>query len=418
MEEDDYGRGGLLMEQEREDDYGRGGLPIITLGETLNQAYFVVRKLGWGNFSTVWLCWHPSHNRFYAVKIVKSDEQYTAGAREEIDGLTRASGKKEIVGFVESFSIVRDTGSHICIVTEVLGPSLLTVLKETDYQDRSPEALQSRLRMVRAVARGMLQGLAALEKCKLIHTDIKPENVLLTRSELEICDEALETLGMVLRNEELPIDAICSNSVSRRLNLNKRMKVSIRTMMTQIRRFRKQLKEPNGKRELTVKVADLGNAVHVSNRANEEIQTLQYRSPESILCAGYNYTADVFSAACTLYEMAVGDYLFDMREESNDEKERLEHLHLMALIIGDLKADHFIHGSRYNHFFENGTLRKCVDFEKDEMPRPIVNQLLDHGWHPYEAYKFAGFLLKMLRLDPARRPTAEECLELEWLTEE
>ena len=46
--------------------------------------YHVIRKLGWGHFSTVWLCWDTETKRFVALKIVKSAEHYTDAARDEI----------------------------------------------------------------------------------------------------------------------------------------------------------------------------------------------------------------------------------------------------------------------------------------------------------------------------------------------
>lgn len=34
-----------------------GGYYPVTIGDLFNGRYHVVRKLGWGHFSTVWLCW-------------------------------------------------------------------------------------------------------------------------------------------------------------------------------------------------------------------------------------------------------------------------------------------------------------------------------------------------------------------------
>ncbi len=46
--------------------------------------YHVIRKIGWGHFSTVWLCWDTLAQRFVALKIVKSAEHYTEAALDEI----------------------------------------------------------------------------------------------------------------------------------------------------------------------------------------------------------------------------------------------------------------------------------------------------------------------------------------------
>uniref|UniRef100_A0A1B0CUW4 non-specific serine/threonine protein kinase n=1 Tax=Lutzomyia longipalpis TaxID=7200 RepID=A0A1B0CUW4_LUTLO len=44
-------------EQEDVSQYCRGGYHPIVIGDVFDNRYRVVRKLGWGHFSTVWLCW-------------------------------------------------------------------------------------------------------------------------------------------------------------------------------------------------------------------------------------------------------------------------------------------------------------------------------------------------------------------------
>ena len=43
--------------EENPKDYKRGGYHPIKISDILNNRYQVVHKLGWGYFSTVWLCW-------------------------------------------------------------------------------------------------------------------------------------------------------------------------------------------------------------------------------------------------------------------------------------------------------------------------------------------------------------------------
>jgi serine/threonine protein kinase len=43
-------------EEEKPSDYDKGGYHPVTIGETFcDGRYLIVRKLGWGHFSTVWL---------------------------------------------------------------------------------------------------------------------------------------------------------------------------------------------------------------------------------------------------------------------------------------------------------------------------------------------------------------------------
>lgn len=46
----------LTDEEEKPCDYDKGGYHPVTIGETFcDGRYLIVRKLGWGHFSTVWL---------------------------------------------------------------------------------------------------------------------------------------------------------------------------------------------------------------------------------------------------------------------------------------------------------------------------------------------------------------------------
>jgi serine/threonine-protein kinase SRPK3 len=57
-------------EQEEALDYCPGGYHPLALGDLLAKGrYFCVRKLGWGQFSTVWLAWDSDQDRFVAIKV-------------------------------------------------------------------------------------------------------------------------------------------------------------------------------------------------------------------------------------------------------------------------------------------------------------------------------------------------------------
>ena len=43
-------------------------------------------------------------------------------------------------------------------------------------------------------------------------------------------------------------------------------------------------------------------------------QTIEYRSPEVVIGAGYTSAADIWSLACTVFELLTGEYLFDPTE--------------------------------------------------------------------------------------------------------
>jgi serine/threonine-protein kinase SRPK3 len=67
-----------------------GGYHPVSIGDLFHQKrYIILRKLGWGHFSTVWLAKDTLSNTPVALKIVKSAKHYTETALDEIKLLTR-----------------------------------------------------------------------------------------------------------------------------------------------------------------------------------------------------------------------------------------------------------------------------------------------------------------------------------------
>uniref|UniRef100_A0A3B5MCL6 non-specific serine/threonine protein kinase n=1 Tax=Xiphophorus couchianus TaxID=32473 RepID=A0A3B5MCL6_9TELE len=167
-------------EQEDPSDYCKGGYYPVKIGDLFNGRYHVVRKLGWGHFSTVWLCWDLQKKRFVAMKVVKSAPHYTETALDEIkllrcvrDSDPSDSYRETIVQLIDDFKISGINGVHVCMVLEVLGHQLLKWIIKSNYMGLP-------LVCVKTIIRQVLQGLDYLHtKCKIIHTDIKPENILL-----------------------------------------------------------------------------------------------------------------------------------------------------------------------------------------------------------------------------------------------
>ncbi|KAM9859627.1 SRSF protein kinase 3-like isoform 2-T2 [Aulostomus maculatus] len=171
---------GSYDELENPADYGIGGYYPVEIGEIFIDRYQVVKKLGWGHFSTVWLCWDMEEGHFVALKVVKSAQTFTETALDEIKLLkcVRNSDPKDqkherVVHLIDDFKIFGENGEHVCMVLEVLGHQILRWIIKSNYTGLP-------LSCVKSILRQVLQGLDYLHtKCRIIHTDIKPENILL-----------------------------------------------------------------------------------------------------------------------------------------------------------------------------------------------------------------------------------------------
>lgn len=211
-DEEDIGVGGYTSEEEEQEsseDYRRGGYHPVKIGDLFLQRYHVIRKIGWGHFSTVWLCFDLEDKRYVALKIVKSAANFTETAKDEIKILKAVRDtdpadpkRNKTVQLLNDFKISGVNGTHVCMVFEVLGHNLLKLIIKSQYRGIPYEN-------VRTIIRQVLEGLDYLHtKCQIIHTDIKPENVLICVDHEYISKIANEATEMISNGVKLPTSLI------------------------------------------------------------------------------------------------------------------------------------------------------------------------------------------------------------------
>uniref|UniRef100_A0A3Q2ZGT0 Protein kinase domain-containing protein n=1 Tax=Hippocampus comes TaxID=109280 RepID=A0A3Q2ZGT0_HIPCM len=208
----------------------------VLTGQILNSGsspYTILEFVGEGRFGKVAKCLKKSTMDTVAVKIIKKDAFFIRDTEKELAMLKMVSDLNpdhaNIIKFFERFEYM----GHTCLVFEMLDCHLFDLLIGRNWEPMS-------LSEIRSVAKQLLVALDALKRLGILHTDIKPDNI------------------MCVNKQDCP---------------------------------------------LRVKLIDFGLAQVVSSvHPGMKIQPKGYRAPEAALGLPFTEAIDVWSVGCVLVE--------------------------------------------------------------------------------------------------------------------
>ena len=336
----------------------KDGHIIVREGEFITPRYQIRSLLGQGTFGKVVQCYDRKLGKNVAIKVIRAVQKYRDASQIEIRVLQCLRqhdplNRYQCVQLLESF----DFRNHICIVFDLLDCSVFDFLKNNKFQPFP-------CRDIWLFAKQLLRSVAYMHRLSLIHTDLKPENVLLVDASSDVA------------------------STSRRPNARKKRVL----------------------RSAEIRLIDFGSATFSNEYHSGVVSTRHYRAPEIILGMGWSFPCDVWSLGCILVEFYTGEALFQTHDN-------LEHLAMMEMVLGKLPDDYRRKAETYKpEYFYHGRLDyPRPDTSKQsrrfvQSMKPLQDIVASPPAYAKHHHAFVSLLRRLLEFDPAKRITVEEAL--------
>ncbi|KAI0721272.1 CDK4/6 [Cerioporus squamosus] len=379
------------IEEERLPWYDPKDFYPVRIGDVFESQYQVVGKLGYGGYSTVWLCRDLVEHRHVAVKVCTRNAipiKRELAALQHLDKLPKIKhvGRGYIRTLLDSFELILDSSSSTdhappqsfqCLVFK---PMTTTVWSHR----MTLPGVQLPKGMVKAIVRHVLFALDYLHRhAKLIHADIQEKNILFALDE----PWALQAF----EDEER------TNPVARKV-VGDRVIYLSRDI------------EPENLGRPTL--CDFGEARFGRTTYTDPIQPHQYRAPEVVLGMPWNEKVDIWSVGVMIWNMLEGRNMFKITGGPNKEPDDLYLLAHMVSLLGPPPVD-FLKRSESNepwkYFDTQGNWIGATKLPDDSF------ELSEETLEGEEKAQLLHLVRQMVTWRPEDRLTARELFGHVWL---
>lgn len=401
-------------------------------GEILYGRYELKAKIGYGSSSTVWLALDLTSNaqgvtkpkKYVAIKINANnyegdDAWHELGICHHIATAKTFNPYQKahpaLLTAIDHFIIPTRRGSHLCMVFDPMREPLWMFKRRLSD---SGKVTRTCLPILKRHLRTILAGLEYLHsECKIIHTDLKADNILMTFEDHAV----LERFVQGQASKTLPRKTFRGRSVY------------------QCQNDFGQVKDRPSLLKMSPKLADFGLA-HDGTRQGPFINPIQpdrYHAPEVLLGTGWSYSADIWNYAILVWDLLTGRTLFWDHQESSEPYSAARHIGDMIGTLGPV-PEALIRKEREMRNWTwmpealnaQGTLcNTVVDFYGGPFFSDdgtfLYNDYVSNGRRfedivpqcipDHEKDMLLRFMRRMLQWQPEERPKARELMDDPWL---
>ncbi|KAF5019605.1 hypothetical protein F66182_8391 [Fusarium sp. NRRL 66182] len=396
------------------EQYRVGGFHPVSLGETINDRYLILNKLGYGGYSTVWLSWDILKQKYAALKIVLADfgedsTEVDILQRLEADAGKKHAGRPLVRHFTDNFHFDGPNGRHTCLVND---PAMMSLRLAKD-------ASLSRLfrpRTARAIAAQVVQSVAYLHEGGVVHGDLHLDNILLQLPERikrlspdQLHQQhSLPATVPVTRLDGLPLDENAPKNAVLPVWLG-------------------QKSEDVALEDAKILLGDFGESYLPSQEKRQYSNApVRYRAPESQfpdVCQSLSFSSDIWSLGCLLWNVVGQRPLFDAWRLSEDDL-----LQDQIDLLGEIPEEWSAYGAKRAEYWvedvaeaQDSTVQPAnkggftwdVRFE-----RCVQQGRKESGMKPMseeEKEAFIDMMKRIITFRPEERITAKELLETRWM---
>ena len=393
-------------------------------GDHIAYRYEILSFIHTGTFSTIFKCTDHKSKEKVAIKIYVNTPEIHQKKQAEVENMKIISSNDSSIDMTPSEQLQRLSSdantsnrnikhfvklidgfvfrNQICIVMELLGESLADFMKQKPSQKPTKEEQKNSPfspLMVKLIAYQIMDGLADIHRKKIIHGDLRPQNILFTNFQQE---ESSKAKAKSVKNDK--------KTTQKEKNDQQNLSPHFTFSFTEVDNITLMSK---------VKIVDFGSSCKQTEIVSNHFLNRFYRAPEVVLGSSFGTAIDVWSAGCIIIELLTGKPLFPAVNDTDLLAKFIETLGQPPATVVEMKSD-FQPKSPQGKAAKKLQPTKNKFFDKDGsllnlamQPVPFKNRLT--SILKTSDTMMIDFLSKCLEWDKSKRLSAAKLAKHPWI---